>query len=65
MEKYELIELIKKIQLSEDSEEESDNNIALLCHSVLDLNAADYIFYDDLNAEEIAEKILNYQPIKL
>ncbi|MBA0169424.1 hypothetical protein [Pectobacterium sp. CFBP8739] len=65
MKREELIELIKKIQLSEGTEEESDKDIDFLCRKVADPQAANYIFYDDLSAEEIADKILDYKPIQL
>lgn len=66
MEKGKLIELIKKIQRSEGNEEDADNDIELLCNSVNDPQAVNYIFYDDnLSAEDIAEKILSYKTINL
>lgn len=65
MKKNELVELIEKIQRSEGTEEEADNDIELLRRSVIDPQAVDYIFYDDLTAEEIAEKIMNYKPVLL
>ncbi|WP_065389777.1 hypothetical protein [Photorhabdus namnaonensis] len=65
MSRNELVELIRKIQRSEGTEEEADKNIDLLCNSVLDPMASNYIFYDDLSAEEIVDKILSYKPISL
>lgn len=65
MQRKELIELIEKIQRSEGTEEEADNDIDLLCNSVADPQAANYIFQEDLTAEEIADKILYYKPIQL
>ena len=65
MNKQELIQLIKKIQCSEGTEKEADSNIDLLCRSVQDPQAVNYIYQEDLNAEEIAEKILSYKPIQL
>jgi hypothetical protein len=61
----ELIELIEKIQRSEGTEEEADNDIDVLCNSVADPQAANYIFQEDLSAEEIADRILDYKPIQL
>ncbi|WP_072052707.1 hypothetical protein [Pantoea anthophila] len=61
----ERIELIEKIQSSEGTEEEADNDIDVLCNSVADPQAANYIFQEDLSAEEIADRILDYRPIKL
>lgn len=64
MQRQELIELIRKIQRSEVTEE-ADNDIDLLCRSVADPQAANYIYYEELSAEEIADKIINYKPIQL
>ncbi|ATZ12203.1 hypothetical protein [Erwinia amylovora] len=65
MQRKELIELIEKIQRSEGTEEEADNDIDLLCNSVEDPQAANYIFQEDLSADEIADKIMHYKPIQL
>lgn len=65
MQRQELIELIRKIQRGEVTEEEADNDIDLLCRSVADPQAANYIYYEELSAEEIADKIINYKPIQL
>lgn len=65
MKRQELIELIKKIQCSDGTEEEADYDIDLLCKSVTDPQAADYIYYEELSVEEIADKIINYKPIQL
>ena len=65
MQRKELIELIEKIQRGEGTEEEADNDIDLLCKSVADPHAANYIFQEDLGAEELVDKILDYKLIKL
>lgn len=65
MQKQKLIELIEKIQRSEGTQEEADHDIDLLCNSVADPQAANYIFQENLTAEEIANKILDYKPIQL
>lgn len=65
MQKQKLIELIEKIQCCECTQEEADHDINFLCSSVTDPQAASYIFQEDLNAEEIANKILDYKPIQL
>lgn len=65
MQRQELIELIRKIQRGEVTEEEADNDIDLLCRSVADPQAANYIYYEELSAEEIADKFINYKPIQL
>lgn len=65
MQRKELIELIEKIQRNEGAEEEADNDIDLLCNSVADPQAANYIFQEDLSADEIADRIMDYKPIQL
>lgn len=65
MQRQELIELIKKIQRSEGTEEEADSDIDFLCNNVMDPHAANYIFHENLSAEQIADKILDYKPIQL
>lgn len=65
MQRKELIKLIEKIQRGEGTEEEADNDIDFLCRSVADPQAANYIFQEDLSAEEIADKILDYKHIQL
>jgi len=65
MQRKELIELIEKIQRSEGTEEEADNDIDLLCSSVMDPQAVNHIFHEDLSAAEIADKIMEYKPIHL
>ncbi|UWS29786.1 hypothetical protein [Erwinia pyrifoliae] len=65
MQRKELVELIEKIQRNEGTEEEADNDIDLLCNSVADPQAANYIFQEDLSADEIADRIMDYKPIQL
>ena len=65
MQRQVLIELIRKIQHSEGTEEEADNDIDLLFRSVADPQAANYIYYEELSAEEIADKIISYKPLQL
>ena len=68
MEKEELIELVKKIQAVEGSEEEIDGMIDEFLENVPDPNASDYIFekeYEDLTPQEIVDKALSYRPIQL
>lgn len=65
MKRKELVELIEKIQRSEGTEEEADNDIDLLCKSVADPQAANYILQEDLDADEIADKIMDYKPVQL
>lgn len=61
----ELIELIEKIKCSEGTEEEANNDIDVLYNNVADPQAINYIFQEDLSAEEIADIILDYKPIQL
>lgn len=65
MQRQVLVELIRKIQHCEGTEEEADNDIDLLCRSVGDPQAANYIYYEELSAEEIADKIISYKPLQL
>lgn len=65
MQREKLVKLIEKIQRSEGTEDEADNDIDLLCSRVADPQAINYIFQEDLSAEEIADKIMDYKPIQL
>ena len=47
------------------SEAESDKDLMLLEKGVIDSNISDYIFWDNLTPEEIADKALSYKPIQL
>ena len=47
------------------SEAEADRDIMLLEKGVIDPYISDYIFYDNLTPEEIADKALSYKPIQL
>jgi len=62
----ELIELVTKIMNAEGkTEEENDQLLVRLLENVLDPEAANYIFYDDLLPEEVVDKVLSYKPIQL
>lgn len=68
MNKQDLIELVKKIQSGNGTEDEQDELIELFSANVPDPNAIDYIFdieYDHLSPEEIVEKSLNYKSFKM
>lgn len=65
MDRQTLIELVKKIQLAEGTEEEQDKNLELLEKNVLDPEISDYIFYTSLTAEQIVDKALAYKPLQL
>ena len=61
-----IIETVKRIQACKyASEADADRDIKLLEKGVLDPYISDYIFYDDLTPEEIADKALAYKPIEL
>ena len=66
--RFELVELVRKIQAAEGSEEEIDRMIASLEASVPHPHVTDLIFYPegpDLTAEEVVERALAYKPIQL
>ena len=63
--KDEIIHLIETITKCEDSEEEIDRLMDKLEQGVLDPQITDYIFWEEMSPEEIADKVLNYKPIAL
>ena len=62
-------EMIEKINQILDVENHSEKEIydlhEELKNGVIDLNISDYIYYDELTPEEIADKALSYKPIYL
>lgn len=61
-----IIETVKRIQACKyASEAEADRDILLLEKGVLDPEISNYIFWDNLTPEEIADKALSYKPIRL
>lgn len=60
-----LIALITQLQNFDGSEEEEDLFLKELEKQVLDPQLSDYIYLTDMNAEQIADKVLSYQPIIL
>lgn len=60
-----LISLIMELQNFNGSEEEEDLFFNKLAKQVLDPHLSDYIYLTDMSAEQIADKILSYQPIIL
>lgn len=61
-----IIETVKRIQACKyASEAEADGDILLLEKGVLDPEISNYIFWDNLTPEEIADKALSYKPIQL
>lgn len=63
----ELIALVQKIMKAEGTEEELHHDIALLRQAVLDPKVTDYIFWskEELTAEQVVDKALEYRPILL
>ena len=62
----EIIEKINQLlDVESQSENETDNLLDELKNGVIDPNISDYIYYDDLTPEEIADKALSYKPIYL
>ncbi|PTT65889.1 hypothetical protein DBR34_01425 [Stenotrophomonas sp. HMWF003] len=60
-----LVALIVRIQAAPGTEQDTDADIQRLVEAVLDPNAVNYIFHDDLSATEIADRILQYRPVVL
>jgi hypothetical protein len=65
MTREELIELVKEIMTAEGTEEEISQKLALFKKNVPHPRAADFIYHDDLSAEEVVDKSLAYKPIQL
>ena len=63
----ELIVLVKKIMEAAGTEEEHQNNINLLRQQVADPKVTDYIYWSkqEMTAEEVVDKALQYKPIIL
>lgn len=63
----ELIALVQKIRESQGTEEEMHRDLALLRQAVLDPKVTDYIFWstEELSAEQVVDKALQYKPILL
>ena len=65
LERKELIDLIEQIKSFEGTEEEEDILLEKLQSLVLDPQISDYIYWNDMSSEEIADKVLAYKPIIL
>lgn len=63
--KEDLIYLINQLKNFEGTEEEEDLFLEKIENLVLDPNISDYIYWSDMSAEEIADKVLSYKPIVL
>lgn len=64
--KEQIIYLINQIlDVENHTEEEINRLVEKLESGVIDPNISDYIFWDDLTPEQIADKALSYKPICL
>ena len=64
--KEEIIEIIRDVlDVEHHTEAEIDALIRKLKNGVTDPQITNYIYYDELTPEEIAEKALSYKPICL
>jgi len=62
----ELILLVTRIMNAEGkTEAEDDQLLEEFLHNVIDPEATNYIFYDNLLPEEVVDKALSYKPIQL
>ena len=62
----EIIDIVSKLQNGGyGTAEEADRSVELLKRGVTDPHITDYIFFDDLTPEEVADKALSYKPIML
>ena len=64
--KEQIIDLINQIlDVENHTEEEINRLVEKLESGGIDPNISDYIFWDDLTPEQIADKALSYKPICL
>ena len=64
--KEQIINLINQIlDVENHTEDEINRLVEKLESGVIDPNISDYIFWDDLTPEQIADKALSYKPICL
>ncbi len=64
--KEQIIDLINQIlDVENHTEDEINRLVEKLESGVIDPNISDYIFWDDLTPEQIADKALSYKPICL
>lgn len=47
------------------TEEENDQLLEVFLDQVIDPEASNYIFYDNLTPEAVVDKVLSYKPIQL
>ena len=61
-----IIEIVSKLQKCEySSEQEMDKALEELQNGVLDPDISNYIYWDELTPEEVADKALSYKAIQL
>ena len=65
LDRKELIDLIKELKNFCGTEREEEKLLEKLENLVLDPEISDYIYWIDMNSEEIADKVLNYKSIIL
>jgi len=65
LDRKELIDLIEKLKNFSGTEREEEKLLEKLESLVLDPEISDYIYWTDMNSEEIADKVLNYKSIIL
>ena len=63
LDRKELIDLIKELKNFCGTEREEEKLLEKLESLVLDPEISDYIYWTDMNSEEIADKVLNYKSI--
>ena len=65
LDRKKLIDLIEKLKNFSGTEREEEKLLEKLESLVLDPEISDYIYWTDMNSEEIADKVLNYKSIIL
>ena len=63
LDRKELIDLIEELKNFSGTEREEEKLLEKLENLVLDPEISDYIYWIDMNSEEIADKVLNYKSI--
>ena len=65
LDRKELIDLIEKLKNFSGTEREEEKLLEKLESLVLNPEISDYIYWTDMNSEEIADRVLNYKSIIL
>lgn len=65
--KLEIVDIVERIKVLNNigKVKESDRLLELLEKGIIDPYVSNYIYYSDMSAEEIADKVLSYKPIYL